>query len=221
MVGFWRGLALLLGLLAFTGCFEANLALKVYLNGRVEQILTLTPSADNPQSRQAVASFVQGLEGQGWKVEPGEERTIARRDLKGPGWGTGGLSLGTGAFGDEQFKLARRGWWLVETYRLEVSLGEPNPALQGMAPAGQLFSLFTGSLLPKLSLSLQTPLRASVHNADRVEGKTYTWNVNLAGANRFYIEYRIVRWDRVLLLAAGLLLVGLMLRWYHGRRTVE
>lgn len=212
MLRLWRGLVLV-GLLALTGCFEANLELKVYLNGRVEQILTLK----SVQGQQIVEEFVQRLENQGWKINRSTEKILARRDLKGPGWDSGGLNLGTGAFADERFRASRSGGWLVETYRLEVSLGQPDPAFGALSPAGQLFSLFSGSLLPRLSLSLQTPLKALAQNADRVEGKTYTWNVNLAGANRYYIEYRVVRWDRVLLLALGLSAALLLALWYRKR----
>jgi hypothetical protein len=215
-----RGLRSLgvLALLALTGCFQANLELKVYLNGRVEQILTLTPAPGDTRGQGIVEQFAGQLADQGWKLERDSGKIVARRDLKGPGWDSEGLNLGTGTFSDERFRVSRRGGWLMETYRLEVSLGQPNPAFGAFSPAGQLFSLFSASLLPDLSLSLQTPLRASAHNADRVEGTTYTWNVNLAGPNAYYIEYRIVRWDRVALLvlgAAALVAAGL---WYRHSR---
>ncbi len=218
MLGLWRGLVLLVGLVVLSSCFEANLELKVHLNGRVEQILTLVPTQDNTQGQQIVSQFVEKLAKEGWKTQQQGQKVIARRDLKGPGWNTSNLNLDTGAFSDERFKVSQSGGWLVQTYRLEVSLGQPNPALQGLSPAGQLFSLFSASLVPKLSFSLETPLKASAQNADSVNGTAYTWNINLATANQFYIEYRIVRWDRVLLLLlAGLAVYGGW-RWLRRRK---
>lgn len=207
-----------LALLALTGCFQANLELKVYLNGRVEQILTLTFAPDNTQGQGIVEQFTGQLAGQGWKVERDLGKIVARRDLKGPGWGSEGLKLGTGAFSNERFRVSRRGGWLMETYRLEVSLGQPDPALGAFSPTGQLFSLLSGSVLPDLSFSLQTPLQASAHNADRVEETTYTWKVNLAGPNAYYIEYRLIRWDRVLLLVLALAALVLLGLWYRRSR---
>jgi len=210
-----------LGLLALgflTGCVQANLELKVDWMGRVEQILTLTPEPGNPQGQEILQGWVGRLVGQGWTLEPQAGAIRARRALKGPGWGSGGLNLGTGAFTDERFSLTRHGGWLLETYRLEVNLGPPNPALGGFSPAGQVSSLASLALLPQLSLSLQTPLRANAHNADRVEGTTYTWRIHPMGAKTYHIEYRILRWDRVLLLVLALGLLGGWYRRAHPRR---
>lgn len=202
----WASWALLLSLsLLLSACFEANLKLEVGLNGRVIQTLTLTePQAPDGQGGELFADFVKQLQAQGWQVRREGSKTVATRAVAN----ARDTSLGTSAFVEERFKLTQSGWWLVETYRLEVSLGQPNPIFASLLPAGQIFSLFTRALLPKISLSLQTALEARQHNADQVEGKRYTWQVRLDRANAYFIEYRVVRWDRVGMLA---LLLGVLL----------
>ncbi len=203
-------LLLALGAL-LSGCFEANLKLEVGLNGRVLQTLTLTePQAPDGQGGELFADFVKQLQAQGWQVRREGSKTVATRTQAN----THDTSLGTSAFVEERFKFSQSGWWLVESYRLEVSLGQPNPIFASLLPAGQIFSLFSNALLPRISLSLQTPLLARQHNADQVEGKRYTWQVRLDRANTFFIEYRVVRWDRVAILA---LLPGLL----AGRRLIR
>lgn len=197
-------LLLALGVL-LSACFEANLQLEVRPSGSVTQTLTLTQPQDAPNG-ELFTDFTKQLQSQGWQIKRDGNQTIASRTLEN----TRDTGLGTGAFVQERFRLTRRGGWLVETYRLEVSLGQPNPLFASLLPAGQIFSLFTQALLPRLSLSLKTPLTASQHNANLVEGRRYTWQVRLDRANDYYIEYRVVRWDRIasIVLGVGLLVLG-------------
>lgn len=197
-------LPLALGIL-LPACFEANLQLEVRPSGSVTQTLTLTQPQEGPNA-ELWSDFVKQLQSQGWQVRREGNQTIATRTLEN----VRDTGLGTGAFLEERFKLTRTGGWLVETYRLEVSLGQPNPVFASLLPAGQIFSLFTRALLPRLSLSLKTPLTASQHNADQIESHRYTWQVRLDRANHYYIEYRIVRWDRIaaIVLGVGLLFLG-------------
>lgn len=191
-------------------CFEANLKLDVTLGGSVIQTLTLTePQGQNGQSGELLADFVKQLQAQGWQVRLEGNKTIATRRMENAGENT----LGTNAFVEERFNLTRTGWWLVENYRLDIRLGQPNPIFASLLPAGPIFSLFTHALLPKLSLSLQTPLTASQHNADGQGGRTYTWQIRVDRANNFYIEYRVVRWDRIALLVTGVGLLVMMGRF--------
>ena len=201
----WAFWALLLSLsLLLSACFEANLELEVGLNSHITQTLTLSePQAPDGQGGALFADFVEQLQAQGWQVRRKGGQTIATRTV----------ANARDTFLEERFKLTQSGWWLVETYRLEVRLGEPNPIFAGLLPAGQFFSLFSHALLPKVSLSLQTPLVARQHNADRVEGKRYTWQVRLDRANTYFIEYRVVRWERVGVLV---LLIGTLMA--AGRR---
>lgn len=197
-------LLLALGVL-LSACFEANLQLEVRPSGSVTQTLTLTQLQDAPNG-ELFTDFTKQLQSQGWQIKRDGNQTIASRTLEN----TRDTGLGTGAFVQERFRLTRRGGWLVETYRLEVSLGQPNPLFASLLPAGQIFSLFTQALLPRLSLSLKTPLTVSQHNANLVEGRRYTWQVRLDRANDYYIEYRVVRWDRIasIVLGVGLLVLG-------------
>ncbi|WP_337870459.1 hypothetical protein [Meiothermus sp.] len=194
-----RGLLLLALSALLSACFEANLKLEVTPGGSVIQTLTLTEPQGQPQSRELLADFVKQLQAQGWQVRLEGNKTIATRRIAH----ADGTTLGTNAFLEERFNLTRTGWWLLENYRLDVRLGQPNPVLASLIPAAPIFSLFASSLLPRLSLSLQTPFTASQHNADGQEGRTYTWQVRLDQANNFYVEYRVVRWDRLLLLVLG------------------
>ncbi|MCX7782999.1 MAG: hypothetical protein N2318_05080 [Meiothermus sp.] len=202
---------LALGVL-LSGCFEANLQLEVRPSGRVTQTLTLTQPQEEPNEA-LFSDFAKQLQAQGWQVRHDGNKTIATRTLEN----ARDASLGTGAFVEERFKLSRTGGWLVETYRLDVNLGQPNPIFASLLPAGQIFSRFTRVLLPKLSLSLQTPLTARQHNADQVEGHRYTWQVRLDQANHYFIEYRVVRWDRVALIGAGLMLLLIGWRFFRDK----
>jgi hypothetical protein len=197
-----------------SACFEANLKLEVGSGGSVTQTLTLTePPAQDGQSGTLFSDFANQLRAQGWQVRLEGNQTIATRTVEN----AHDTSLGTGAFVEERFKLTRSGGWLVETYRLDVSLGQPNPVVASLLPAGQIFSLFARSLLPQLSLSLQTPLPATLHNADRVEGHRYTWQVRLDRASDYYIEYRVVRWDRIAMAGAALVVLILAGRFLVRR----
>ncbi|GEM84510.1 hypothetical protein [Meiothermus hypogaeus] len=206
-------LLLALGVL-LSACFEANLQLEVRPSGSVTQTLTLT----QPQevlNGELFSDFIKHLQSQGWQVRREEIQTIATRTLEN----VHDTGLGTGAFLEERFRLTRRGW-LMESYLLEASLGQPNPIFSGLLPASQILSLFTRDLQPKLSLSLLTPLTASQHNADKVEGRRYTWQIRLDRANHYHIEYRVLRWDRVaaIMLGVGLLVLGGRF-WYARRRS--
>lgn len=196
-----------------SACFEANLKLEVTPGGNLIQTLTLTEPQGQPQNGELLGDFVKQLQAQGWQVRLEGNKTIATRRMEN----AGDTTLGTNAFVEERFNLTRTGWWLVENYRLDIRLGQPDPIFASLLPAGQIFSFFSRALLPRLSLSLQTPLAASQHNADGQEGRTYTWQVRLDRANNFYVEYRLVRWDRVLLVLGGVLLL-ISVRFMQRRR---
>lgn len=191
-----------------SACFEADLKLEVKLDGSVVQTLTLTEPKGQQPNGALLADFVQQLQAQGWQVRLEGNKTLATRKVEN----TDDFNLGTNAFLEERFQMRRTGWWLVEDYRLEMRLGQPNPIVASLLPAGQILSLFTLALLPKLSLSLQTPLTARQHNADGLEGRSYTWQVRLDRANNFYVEYRVVRWDRIAGMVAGVGLLVLLRR---------
>jgi FHA domain/Protein of unknown function (DUF3153) len=204
-------LALTATLLSFTGCVNMRVKLKIQPDGSVEQNLSMGIAPElagiigADQVQETLNSTQQKLQAEGWDTTLNVLEIQATRKTKGAGWAGGTLDVGlaqmmNGNQNNQPVKLQRNDQIFVDNVRLDMDFGDVSSMVN---PASRMFM---DSM--KLEVAVETPWQAKLQNATSINGNEYTWRLSLSDTNKFYIEYQIIRWDRILIALAVAALIA-------------
>lgn len=204
-------LALTAMLLLFTGCVNMRVKLKIQSDGSVEQNLNMGFAQDlaniigADQLQQTLSKTQQQLQAEGWDTTLNALEIQATRKTKGAGWAGGTLDVGlaqimSGNQNNQPVKLQRNDQIFVDNVRLDMDFGDVSTLVN---PAARMFM---DSM--KLEVAVETPWQAKLQNASSINGNEYTWRLSLSDANKFYVEYQIIRWDRIVMALAAVALIA-------------
>jgi FHA domain/Protein of unknown function (DUF3153) len=207
-------LALAATLLLFTGCVNMRVKLKILPDGSVEQNLNMGIAPElagiigADQVQETLNSTQQKLQAEGWDTTLNALEIQATRKTKGAGWAGGTLDVGlaqmmSGNQNNQPVKLQRNDQIFVDNVRLDMDFGDVSSMVN---PASRMFM---DSM--KLEVAVETPWQAKLQNATSINGNEYTWRLSLSDANKFYVEYQIIRWDRIMIALAAAALVAFVI----------